>query len=93
MANKGYKRIEDFRGKVSGDKILGIDQVRRIHDKIARVNPDACSACGTCERICIYFAPRKTGEVYEINAKCDGCGLCAELCPKAAISMVPTGSP
>ena len=90
MEHKGYKRVDEFRGKVSGSKILGIDQVRRIHDKIARVNPDACSGCGTCERICIYFAPKKAGEVYEITAKCDGCGLCAELCPKAAISMTQT---
>ncbi len=99
MKRKGYQRIEEFRGKVSGGKILGMEQVRRVHDKIARINPDACSGCGTCERICIYFAPRKAGEVagrndrYEITAKCDGCGLCAELCPKAAITMaqVPAG--
>jgi dihydroorotate dehydrogenase (fumarate) len=88
MARKGYQRVEDFRGKVSGAKILGIDQVRRIHDKIARVNREACSGCGTCERVCIYFAPKKAGDVYEITAQCDGCGLCAELCPKAAINMV-----
>jgi dihydroorotate dehydrogenase (fumarate) len=91
MARKGYKRLEEFRGKVSGAKILGMDQVRRVHDKIARVNPDACSGCGTCQRICIYLAPRKAGEVYEITAQCDGCGLCAELCPRAAITMAQTG--
>jgi dihydroorotate dehydrogenase (fumarate) len=93
MAAKGYQRVEEFRGKVSGAKILGIDQVRRIHDKVARVNPNACSGCGACERVCIYFAPRKAGDVYEITADCDGCGLCAELCPKAAISMVTTSRP
>lgn len=90
MQHKGYQRLEDFRGKVSGSKILDIDHVRRVHDTVARINPEACTACGTCESICIYFAPRKVGNVYEITSKCDGCGLCAELCPNAAISMVKT---
>ena len=51
----------------------------------------ACSCglgCGICERICIYSAVERVGSKYRINNKCDGCGLCAEICPKENIRMV-----
>jgi len=52
----------------------------------------ACSCglgCGVCERICIYSAIEKIEGEYRIdNEKCDGCGLCVEVCPKENIRMV-----
>ena len=45
--------------------------------------------CGVCERICSYSAIERVGGRYRINSeKCDGCGLCVELCPKENIVMV-----
>ena len=44
--------------------------------------------CGVCERICIYSAVERVGGEYRINDKCDGCGLCVEVCPKGNIKMV-----
>ena len=45
--------------------------------------------CGVCERICIYSAIERIEGKYRIdNEKCDGCGLCVEVCPKENIKMV-----
>jgi len=45
--------------------------------------------CGVCEKVCIYSAVKRQGGRYRVDAeRCDGCGLCAELCPKGNIKMV-----
>ncbi|TET48327.1 FAD-dependent oxidoreductase, partial [Candidatus Aerophobetes bacterium] len=45
----------------------------------------ACSCglgCGICEKVCIYSAIERVGGRYGIDAeRCDGCGLCVEVCP------------
>jgi len=47
--------------------------------------------CGICEKICICSAIERIGGKYKIdNEKCDGCGLCVEICPKENIKMVET---
>ncbi|MBM4079674.1 MAG: dihydroorotate dehydrogenase, partial [Planctomycetes bacterium] len=88
MSRKGYQTLADFRGKVSGRKVLDINEVFRTHCQVAEIDPALCSACGLCAKVCIYFAPQKSGEKYAIGDRCDGCGLCPELCPKRAIRMV-----
>ena len=45
--------------------------------------------CGVCERVCIYSAVERVNGKYKVNnEKCDGCGLCVELCPKENIKLV-----
>ncbi|RLE08308.1 hypothetical protein DRJ00_06550, partial [Candidatus Aerophobetes bacterium] len=45
--------------------------------------------CGVCEKVCIYSAVKRQGGRYRVDPeRCDGCGLCAELCPKGNIKMV-----
>jgi len=52
-----------------------------------------CLACGCgvgcdlCADICIYSAVEKQGDHYVINDKCDGCGMCAQVCPNRTIIM------
>jgi len=47
--------------------------------------------CGICERVCIYSAIKRVGGNYKVdNEKCDGCGLCVEVCPKDNIELVST---
>ena len=91
MASKRYECIADFRGKVSGTKILTTDQVYRKHHQVAQVDEDSCSGCGTCAAACIHFAAEMHGKKASITSHCDGCGLCVHLCPKSAIHMVETG--
>jgi NADPH-dependent glutamate synthase beta subunit-like oxidoreductase/NAD-dependent dihydropyrimidine dehydrogenase PreA subunit len=63
---------------------------------VARVDPPRCRACGTCESICEFHAPRLMAynELEEEGrlvsridpALCRGCGTCAAHCPSSAIT-------
>jgi len=91
MDAKGYQRLEEFRGKAAG-QVLGMAEVIRKHNCYAVVDPDRCTACGTCLRVCVYDAVHE-GEAYEVVPElCDGCGLCVELCPVQCIELHPLGS-
>ena len=60
----------------------------------AVVDPGKCinltqGRCEICGKVCFYgaiqFMPK-----FQMNSKaCDGCGLCAEICPSEALKMVP----
>jgi heterodisulfide reductase subunit A len=63
-----------------------------IEPIVSVVDPDMCSGCGICERVCPYDAIY----IVEINgvkkaqnkpASCKGCGLCAASCPSKAVDM------
>ncbi len=50
------------------------------------INPDSCTACGTCIDECPVEAI-VAGDVYSITADaCIDCGTCADVCPVEAIS-------
>ena len=49
--------------------------------------------CGRCYQVCIYSSVKLEGDRYVISEDdCDGCGLCVDICPNEAISMVPVES-
>jgi len=51
-----------------------------------KINPDLCSACGSCIGECPIGAISE-GDVYSIAAgECINCGACADVCPLEAIS-------
>ena len=51
-----------------------------------KINPDLCSACGTCIDECPVEAI-SAGDVYVIDAgSCIDCGACSGACPVDAIS-------
>ena len=57
---------------------------------VARVEQEKCSACLTCVRTCPYEAPF-IGEAGKIEIKgqlCQGCGMCAGICPSKAIELL-----
>jgi len=65
---------------------------------VATVEQEKCSgdACG-CNRFCIQTLScpglqfdAQTGKAYVLNSSCNGCGLCVQLCPQAAISLINT---
>jgi dihydroorotate dehydrogenase (fumarate) len=87
MDEKGYKTIDEFRGKVCS-RILKYDQVDRSDKVRAHIIPKKCESCGVCFNVCIYGAIDKEEKKYFVNAQCIGCGLCAELCPYDAIRIV-----
>jgi Na+-translocating ferredoxin:NAD+ oxidoreductase subunit B len=54
----------------------------------ATIDPEACTACGTCEQRCQINAVIE-GDAYEIDrARCIGCGVCVSTCPVEAITLI-----
>jgi ferredoxin len=61
-----------------------IDAVRCVHGQVADAS---CRRCGlACPHGAIEFAVR---DLELDTAKCDGCGLCAAVCPTKAIGVTP----
>ena len=55
----------------------------------AVIDPEKCLNCGKCAANCRFGGIRKADGHYEIDEfSCEGCGVCAEICPAKAISMV-----
>lgn len=55
--------------------------------KIAVRNARKCTDCGLCYKHCRFNA---VNEDFSINPfKCEGCSVCAEVCPEDAIEMKP----
>lgn len=60
------------------------------------INPDLCSRCGECFRVCKYYAIIREKSVYssdyfsyEIDqSRCTKCGDCIEVCPENAIDVI-----
>jgi len=56
----------------------------------ARIDPDACIACGKCARACRFKAIDVRDGTYAVNPlNCEGCGYCARVCPTQAITNHP----
>ena len=61
--------------------------------KLAVKNQELCIDCGKCYNNCRFNAI--TADDYQIkNLKCEGCGVCVEVCPTDALKLEPieTGS-
>src|SRR6056297_1930809 len=61
--------------------------------KLAVKNQELCIDCGKCYDHCRFNAI--TADDYQIkNLKCEGCGVCVEVCPTDALKLEPieTGS-
>ena len=57
---------------------------------LAKVNEEACIACGTCVEKCpVKAIELNDDDKAEVNsAFCIGCGVCAHFCPEGAISLL-----
>lgn len=68
---------------------LSKDQIKLSAIK-AEVFPDHCVKCLTCVRSCPFGVPQfnvAAGEVQIDPALCQGCGVCACVCPRQAINL------
>ena len=56
----------------------------------AKVDVEHCVKCLTCVRSCPFDVPKfdiDKGEIVIDEAMCHGCGVCASVCPRQAISL------
>jgi heterodisulfide reductase subunit A-like polyferredoxin len=56
---------------------------------ISVIDQERCAACLTCVRECPFDVPAITeeGVAYIEPASCQGCGMCASVCPRKAIEL------
>lgn len=87
LNQKGYKSLDEIRGKVI-DKILSYKEVDRRKLYVAYIDQEKCSQCETCYKACYSSAIEKRDGRFYVNANCIGCGLCVELCPRRSIELV-----
>jgi heterodisulfide reductase subunit A2 len=69
-------------------KILCRDKMK-TSATFAVVDPNLCTACLACVRVCPFGAPfiNKEGVSEIVPAKCQGCGICPSECPARAITL------
>ncbi len=70
----------------------------RLHDRPAdhvqssyraRIDPDSCTACGSCiERCHMEAIAEVDGAMAVDEGRCIGCGLCVSACPEGAVVLV-----
>lgn len=54
----------------------------------AAIDPDRCTRCGICRDRCRFHAIEEKGGRYTVNEYvCEGCGVCAAVCPKKAVAL------
>jgi heterodisulfide reductase subunit A len=90
---EGPKDIKDSVTQASAAAVRANIIMRRgkvtVEAITARVNPEACTGCGACTKVCpyqaIYLDADKKAVV--VDAACAGCGTCGAECQFGAITM------
>jgi len=87
MDERGYKSIEDFRGKAV-PTVKNWNQLNLNHVEKAVINQDSCIQCGRCHVVCedtshqAITASKDGKRHFEIkDEECVGCNLCVSICP------------
>ena len=84
LADREVADINDLRG-LTHQRIAEAEQ---RHDARAVIDPDRCTLCHLCRKVCFKQAPFVAGDTMKIDAElCVGCGLCVSVCPDEAIAL------
>jgi dihydropyrimidine dehydrogenase (NAD+) subunit PreA len=95
MTTKGYRTIEDFRGRavpnVTDWQYLNLNYVAK-----AEINQDLCIKCGRCHIVCEDTSHQAIFPIVDGQRKfvvnddeCVGCNLCVLVCPvESCITLV-----
>jgi heterodisulfide reductase subunit A-like polyferredoxin len=81
--------IVQARGAVSRALTVLSQPYLMVGGIVSVVDGDRCAACLTCVRSCPYDVPRinEEGVAFIEVAACQGCGICASVCPRKAITL------
>lgn len=87
MQEKGYKNIEEFRGKALNNlKALSDITIKPLTSKICE-EIECEELCRKCINACIYGAIEKEEELKINEERCTGCGLCTYVCPEKKLKL------
>jgi dihydropyrimidine dehydrogenase (NAD+) subunit PreA len=90
MDKMGFQTLDEFCGKALPHIVKQIE-LSRDYKLYGSVNKENCVACGRCVVSCNdsgFGAIRIDNDKAAIDRDtCDGCGLCAQICPKSCITM------
>jgi ferredoxin/flavodoxin len=86
--------LHESLGKDSWSKITGLDEPKSLTFNEIRLRmdkafslTDACSGCGTCEKICPVGDIRLVNGHPEWQQHCEQCFACLQWCPRQAIQF------
>jgi dihydropyrimidine dehydrogenase (NAD+) subunit PreA len=97
MDDKGYRTLDDFRGRAV-ENVTDWNQLDLNYKTLAAIDQEKCIECGLCHIVCedashqAILKSKDTGgkRIYSVmDDACVGCNLCALVCPvPACITMV-----
>ncbi len=81
--------IVQARGAVSRALTVLSQPYLMVGGIVSVVDSDRCAACLTCVRSCPFDVPsiNEDGVAFIEVAACQGCGICASVCPRKAITL------
>jgi len=84
LAGRGLADINTLRGLTH----RRVAEAEMRYDARAAIDPEKCTNCGLCSRVCFKQAPLEEDDSTRIRAeRCVGCGLCVSVCPQSAIAL------
>jgi Pyruvate/2-oxoacid:ferredoxin oxidoreductase delta subunit len=85
----GSIAADDSGRRTGGERVGGFS----LH--APAIDPERCTGCDACARICPHQVFRVESAAYRLDADgCTGCGLCVDVCTAAAIRIrSPAPSP
>jgi dihydropyrimidine dehydrogenase (NAD+) subunit PreA len=96
MDGKGYRTLEDFRGKAVAN-VTDWNQLDLNYKTLAVIDQDTCIECGLCHIVCEDASHQAISKHKDASGKrtytvideeCVGCNLCSLVCPVSdCISM------
>jgi len=82
--------IAQARGAAARAATVLSKEFMQVSGEVSIVDPELCASCLTCVRMCPYNVPEidpVTNRAHIEAASCQGCGICAGVCPRRAIRL------
>ncbi len=90
LEEKGLNSIKELKN-IAVSKITSHEKLNKNYHLYPDIDNKKCVKCGKCVKICAeseYHALKNNENCIEVNKNiCEGCSLCAQICPKEAVTM------